>query len=118
MLHVVTQLDERIVAGRYFAVDSHTDAGLEMRGVLMFLGHRESDGTFREQHLAVRLDTCGATHEAYLAGQFLTCHHREKHRDVALATSRNTFVNQFADGDTTGVLDGREEVEAADRDTI
>ena len=40
-LHVSAHLNERIVTRRQVAVDSYTDTRLEMRGVLMFLGHTE-----------------------------------------------------------------------------
>ena len=57
-LHVSAHLNQRVVSRRQITVDGDTDTGLKMRGVLMFLGHTERQGTMRKEHLAVRLDTC------------------------------------------------------------
>ena len=117
-IHIIAQLDERVVARSQLTVDSDTDTGLEMARELMLLGHRQRDRTLSEQDLTVRLDTCGVGHPCRLTRQFLTSHHRQQHRYIALATGRNTKVVELGHCQTAGVLTSRKQIEATDRDTV
>ena len=107
-LHVVRQLDERVLARLQFAVDSNADTRLKLRGELMFRGHLQRNGTLGKQNLASLRDACGVGHKARFARQFLADHEGDERRNIAFASSRNTEVIQLADSDTTCVLNGFE----------
>ena len=117
-LHVVAEFYQCVVTSRYFAMNGDTDTRFEMRGELMVLGHAQRNSTFRQQDLAIRLDTRRVAHKAKFASQLLTSDLRQQHRDIALAAGRNTLVIEFADSDTTGILNGLEEVKATHGDSV
>ena len=103
-LHVVAQFDECIISRGKIAMDSHSDARFEMRGVFVFLGHLQRQGTMRKEHFSVRVNARRIDLEAQLSGQAFAYHHRQERRYITFAGSRNTFVVQFGKRNTSGSL--------------
>ena len=117
-LHIVTEFHQGIRSSRHFTMDSHTYTRLEMCSELMFLGHTERYRTLRHENLSVRLNPLRTSHPSGLAGEFLTNHHRQQDRNICLTTGRDAFVIEFGNRNATGVLNGCEEIETTDGDTI
>ena len=97
------------------SVDADTYAGFEVGVVVELIHHVERDGAVCEKHLAgLQVDAGGIGLKACTTGEGLGDHHAQKGGDVAFATGGDAFGVEFGEGVAAGVLDGAEEVEAAE----
>ena len=102
-------------AFREVPVNAYTDAGFEVRVVAEFIYHIEGDGAVGEEHFAgLDVDAGGVGLEAGAAGEGLGNHHAQKGWDVAFAAGGDAFGVELGEGVAAGVVDGGQEVEAAD----
>ena len=102
-------------AFREVPVNAYADAGFEVRVVAEFIYHIEGDGAVGEEHFAgLDVDAGGVGLEAGATGEGLGNHHAQKGWDVAFAAGGDAFGVQQREGVAAGVVDGGQEVEAAD----
>ena len=110
-------LEHRHGAFRQFAVDAHADPGLEMRVVLPAFHHVEGHGAMGEEDAAgFRVDLRRIGLEARFSAQRLRNHHGQERGDIALTGGREAVGVEGGQRQAARVVDGGEQVEAAERE--
>ena len=117
VLQVRAQFEEPCGAYRQNAVNGDSDAGFEVGVVAVVADHIQRNGAVCEEEVAA-----GNAGQVDLEAGFTVfgadyCH-GEHGGDVALAGCNYTFRVEHGEGKAAGIVDGGEEVEAAERQAV